>query len=91
MTGVQTCALPICFPVTIEASIVLVSSGAVGTGKKYIKNYAGKIEERKAAAAIGNPILIYKYSEAFLKYKIKFSITLDKLLKKCKNRYWFSK
>jgi len=56
--------------------IVLVSSGAVGTGKKYIKNYAGKIEERKAAAAIGNPILIYKYSEAFLKYKIPIAQSL---------------
>ena len=33
--------------------IVMVSSGAVGTGKKFIKNYTGKIEERKAAAAIG--------------------------------------
>ncbi|MFN8261362.1 MAG: glutamate 5-kinase [Chitinophagales bacterium] len=50
--------------------IVMVSSGAVGTGKKFIKNYSGKIEERKAAAAVGNPILIYKYSEAFAKYKI---------------------
>ena len=26
MTGVQTCALPICFPVTIEPSITIVSS-----------------------------------------------------------------
>ena len=50
--------------------IVIVSSGAVGTGKKFIKNYTAKIEERKAAAAIGNPILIYKYAEAFAKYKI---------------------
>ena len=59
-----------------EFHIVLVSSGAVGTGKKFIKNYSGKIEERKAAAAIGNPILIYKYSEAFSKYKIPIAQSL---------------
>ncbi|HNY54676.1 MAG TPA: glutamate 5-kinase [Chitinophagales bacterium] len=59
-----------------EYHIVVVSSGAVGTGKKFIKNYAGKIEERKAAAAIGNPILIYKYSEAFAKYKIPIAQSL---------------
>ncbi len=59
-----------------EFHIVIVSSGAVGTGKKFIKNYTGKIEERKAAAAIGNPILIYKYSEAFAKYKIPIAQSL---------------
>jgi len=59
-----------------DFSIVIVSSGAVGTGKKYIRNYSGKIEERKAAAAIGNPILIYKYSEAFSKYKIPIAQSL---------------
>ena len=59
-----------------EYHIVMVSSGAVGTGKKFIRNYTGKIEERKAAAAIGNPILIYKYSEAFAKYKIPIAQSL---------------
>ncbi|MEZ5054814.1 MAG: glutamate 5-kinase [Chitinophagales bacterium] len=47
-----------------------------GSGKKYIKNYSGKIEERKAAAAIGNPLLIQKYSEAFAKYKIPIAQSL---------------
>jgi glutamate 5-kinase len=56
--------------------IVLVSSGAVGTGKRFIKNYSGKIGERKAAAAIGNPILIHKYSEVFAKYKIPIAQSL---------------
>ena len=56
--------------------IVVVSSGAVGSGKKFIKNYSGKIEERKAAAAIGNPLLIQKYSEAFAKYKIPIAQSL---------------
>lgn len=59
-----------------EFHIVIVSSGAVGTGKKFIKDYSGKIEERKAAAAIGNPILIYKYAEAFAKYKIPIAQSL---------------
>src|SRR5665647_101477 len=56
--------------------IVIVSSGAVGTGKKFIKDYSGKIGERKAAAAVGNPILIYKYSEVFAKYKIPIAQSL---------------
>ncbi len=56
--------------------IVIVSSGAVGSGKKFIKNYSGKIEERKAAAAIGNPLLVYKYAEAFSKYKIPIAQSL---------------
>ncbi len=38
--------------------VVLVSSGAVGSGKSFIKNYKGTLIERKAAAAVGNPILI---------------------------------
>ena len=38
--------------------VVLVSSGAVGSGKAFIKNYKGTLIERKAAAAVGNPILI---------------------------------
>lgn len=41
--------------------IVLVSSGAVGSGKKFIKEYKGSLSERKAAAAVGNPILIQLY------------------------------
>ncbi len=59
-----------------EYCVLIVSSGAVGSGKKYIKNYSGKIEERKAAAAIGNPLLIQKYSEAFAKYKIPIAQSL---------------
>ncbi len=59
-----------------EFQIVIVSSGAVGSGKKFIKNYSGKIEERKAAAAIGNPLLIQKYSAAFSKYKIPIAQSL---------------
>jgi glutamate 5-kinase len=43
--------------------IVLVSSGAVGSGKKFIKDYKGSLSERKAAAAVGNPILIQLYHQ----------------------------
>lgn len=56
--------------------ILIVSSGAVGTGKKYLPNYSAKIEERKAAAAIGNPILIQKYAHAFKKYNIAIAQSL---------------
>ena len=56
--------------------VVVVSSGAVGTGKKYIPKYSGKIEERKAAAAIGNPILIQLYARAFEPYSIPIAQSL---------------
>ncbi|ULQ53426.1 glutamate 5-kinase [Flavihumibacter fluvii] len=44
-----------------QYDIVLVSSGAVGSGKKFIREYKGSLSERKAAAAVGNPILIQLY------------------------------
>lgn len=44
---------------------ILVSSGAVSSGKSSLKNYRGKLVERKAAAAIGNPMLIAAYSRYF--------------------------
>lgn len=50
--------------------VVLVSSGAVGSGKAFIKNYKGSLIERKAAAAVGNPILIQLYHKYFSKYNI---------------------
>lgn len=50
--------------------IVLVSSGAVGSGKKYLKNYKGSLLERKAAAAVGNPILIQLYHKYFQLHNI---------------------
>lgn len=50
--------------------VVLVSSGAVGSGKAYLKNYKGTLIERKAAAAIGNPILIQLYHQYFSQYDI---------------------
>ena len=44
-------------------NVVIVSSGAVGSGKKYLKDYKGTLLERKAAAAVGNPILIQLYQQ----------------------------
>jgi glutamate 5-kinase len=51
-------------------NIVLVSSGAVGSGKKYLKAYKGSLLERKAAAAVGNPILIQLYHKYFQQHSI---------------------
>ncbi len=56
--------------------IVLVSSGAVAAGKSFLKKYKGQIQERKAAAAIGNPILIAKYNQYFQKYGIAIAQSL---------------
>jgi glutamate 5-kinase len=50
--------------------VVLVSSGAVGSGKVYLQNYKGTITERKAAAAVGNPLLIQLYQKHFSKFDI---------------------
>ncbi len=50
--------------------IVLVSSGAVGAGKALIHQYKGTLTERKAAAAIGNPILIQMYQKHFSAFDI---------------------
>ncbi|MEJ2884151.1 glutamate 5-kinase [Pedobacter sp. GR22-6] len=56
--------------------LILVSSGAVAAGKKYIKNYKGKMSERKAAAAIGNPLLLGMYSRYFEPYQISIAQSL---------------
>ncbi|MEP7258702.1 MAG: glutamate 5-kinase [Flavitalea sp.] len=50
--------------------VVLVSSGAVGSGKKFLKDYKGTLSERKAASAVGNPILIQLYAEHFKRHGI---------------------
>ncbi len=56
--------------------LVLVSSGAVAAGKKFLKNYSGTISERKAAASIGNPLLLNKYAQYFAPYKISIAQSL---------------
>lgn len=51
-----------------QYNIILVSSGAVSSGKKWLKKYNRHLSQRKAAAAIGNPLLMKEYSVQFLKY-----------------------
>lgn len=55
---------------TAKYRVVMVSSGAVGSGKAFIQNYKGTLIERKAAAAVGNPILIQLYHKHFSKFGI---------------------
>ncbi|MCF7812816.1 glutamate 5-kinase [Candidatus Gracilibacteria bacterium] len=50
--------------------IILVSSGAVGSGKKYLSHFSGSITEKKAAAAIGNPLLLQKYNAFLQEYSL---------------------
>lgn len=56
--------------------ILLVSSGAVGCGKGFLKNFQGSLTDRKAAAAIGNPLLINTYSNIFAHYGIPIAQSL---------------
>ncbi len=45
--------------------VLLVSSGAVGCGRHLLKPYSGTVSDQKAAAALGNPLLLEAYREAF--------------------------
>ncbi|GAB4029391.1 glutamate 5-kinase [Spirosoma gilvum] len=56
--------------------IVLVSSGAVGAGKALIRDYKGDIIQRKAAAAVGNLLLLNQYSRFFAIYGISIAQSL---------------
>src|SRR5690606_16036838 len=57
-------------------NIVLVSSGAVAAGKRFIIDYQGTLSERKAAAAIGNPLLVRTYSTYFKPFGIALAQSL---------------
>lgn len=65
-----------CAQLQSRYNLVLVSSGAVAAGKRYIPNYRGTLAQRKAAAAIGNPLLIRTYSTYFRPYKIALAQSL---------------
>jgi glutamate 5-kinase len=56
--------------------IVLVSSGAVGAGKALIRDYRGDITQRKAAAAVGNLLLLNQYSRFFSIYGVHIAQSL---------------
>ncbi|MDX1906511.1 MAG: glutamate 5-kinase [Bacteroidia bacterium] len=56
--------------------VLIVSSGAVGAGKRFLPAYSGQITERKAAAAIGNPLLMNKYAQFLAPYGIAIAQSL---------------
>ncbi|MFN4144244.1 MAG: glutamate 5-kinase [Runella sp.] len=56
--------------------LVIVSSGAVAAGKHYIKAYTGEMSQRKAAAAVGNLLLLNKYAQFFAPYEIPIAQSL---------------
>ncbi|GAB3176446.1 glutamate 5-kinase [Telluribacter humicola] len=56
--------------------LILVSSGAVGAGKAYIQDYKGTITQRKAAASVGNPLLVGIYASQFTPYGIAIAQSL---------------
>lgn len=57
-------------------NVVLVSSGAVAAGKKKLTNYKGTLSEKKAAAAIGNPLLLQTYAHYFAPYGVSIAQSL---------------
>lgn len=57
-------------------NIVIVSSGAVAAGRKHLKQYKGSLVEKKAAAAIGNPLLIRTYGRYFSPFHIEIAQSL---------------
>src|SRR5699024_8234405 len=52
-----------------EYNVVIASSGAVAAGKQQLEKYSGSRVERKAAAAIGHPLLIRTYGQHFRPFK----------------------
>lgn len=56
--------------------IILVSSGAVGAGKSQIRRYKGTMIQRKAAASVGNPLLVGLYATFFAPFKIHIAQSL---------------
>lgn len=56
--------------------IVLVSSGAVAAGKKWINEFSGELTQRKAAAAVGNPLLLNTYAQYFAPHGIPIAQSL---------------
>ncbi|MVZ66374.1 glutamate 5-kinase [Sphingobacterium sp. DK4209] len=65
-----------CAQLQPKYNIVLVSSGAVAAGKRFIPKYTGSLAQRKAAAAIGNPLLVRTYGTYFRPFKIALAQSL---------------
>lgn len=65
-----------CAQLQSSFNLVLVSSGAVAAGKQFIPKYRGTLAQRKAAAAIGNPLLVMTYARYFRPFKIAIAQSL---------------
>ena len=65
-----------CAQLQSKYNIVLVSSGAVAAGKRFIPKYTGTLAQRKAAAAVGNPLLVMTYASYFKPFKIALAQSL---------------
>jgi glutamate 5-kinase len=50
--------------------VAIVSSGAVAAGKSHFRAFGGSVTERKAAAAVGNPLLLQQYAQYFAAYDL---------------------
>jgi len=57
-------------------NVLLVSSGAVSSGKAFLKKYDRSLTQRKAAAAIGNPLLIKEYASRFSEHGLQVAQAL---------------
>lgn len=57
-------------------NLVIVSSGAVAAGKSFLKNYGASLNEKKAAASIGNPLLLNTYTKYFSPFGIAIAQSL---------------
>jgi glutamate 5-kinase len=53
-----------------QYNVLLVSSGAVSSGKAFLKVYDRSLTQRKAAAAIGNPLLVKEYASHFSRHSL---------------------
>lgn len=65
-----------CAALQATYNLVIVSSGAVAAGKPFLPKYTGTLSQRKAAAAIGNPLLIRTYATYFKPFKIALAQSL---------------
>ena len=63
MTGVQTCALPICFPVTIEQVQLMKRRGGVGHDLSYIRP-KGSAVKNSALTSTGLAPFMERYSNS---------------------------
>src|SRR5699024_7977445 len=59
-----------------QYNILIDSSGAVDAWKRHLKNYRNTLVERKAAAAIGYPLLVRNYGQFFNPFNIEIAQSL---------------